>query len=712
MISVDNVGAIGMLFDRQPHEIPPEAWSSLINVRCIDKSLFSTYGHQAIMGVPRHNAYFILPTVDITDAILWAYTGLAKISATDGSTHADITRTAGGDYTGTDAALWNGGNFGGITILNNGVDTPQAWITPSLGTPLVNLANWPANTIARVVRPLGRFLVALDVTVSGVRKSTLVKWSDEADIGTVPVTWDPADVTKKAGEWPLLETSGACLDLLPLGDRGIIYKADSIHTMTRIAGRFVFAFKQVFATGILAQRCVVPYDMANGTTVHLVATADDVVMHNGSSMSSVLDDRMQRWYAGRVDQTNAFRSFMAFNYAENEVWTCIPESGATFPNVALITNVKDGTTTVRALQSFSHIDWGRPPGQSQVYDSFTIPFDSMVGYFGQSQGNAARKRMVAVAPLAERNQILQSEDMSTSWTGSAVTIQTNVEGVADRIRPTAANAQHYVSLGYTKLAAEVQTWTFSVKAKADGYGFMNLMVDDNGGADSAQVCLDLSTGAVAFSANTGVCTVAAAGIQTATDIDGYTRYYLTMNTDAAVAIKAYIGVSIAAGGFATFVGDSVSGIRVKEMQLRRGLPGAYQAVTTLPATTGFFLLDAGSDFDGVAFTARAERTGLAIIGQTRTGEPKSDLTVKKLLTEVMPKLEMISGASVNFYVGMQQLIKGPVLWNGPFVFTSETDLNFFPDLEGRLIAVALETSNRELWRLDGYDLEIKNLGKY
>lgn len=707
-ISIDNLGAIGMLFDRQPHELPPEAWSSLRNCRCYDKGLWSDLGYSSLMGVPRHVAYYLASTVDSSDAVLWAYLGNAKASATDGTTHTDITRTAGGDYVGTDVNLWNGGNFGGISIFNNGIDVPQAWISPALGTPLVNLANWPANTLAKVVRPLGRVLVALDVTVSGTRKSTLVKWSDEADIGTVPVTWDPADTTKKAGEWPLLETSGACIDMLPLGERGIIYKTDSAFSMTRISGRFVFAFKQIGGlTGILAQRCVT--ELLNK---HIVATPDDVIMHDGFQVSSILDDRMQRWYAGRVDQTNAFRSFIATNYSENEVWICIPETGQKFPNVALVVNVKDGTTTVKDLPAYSHIDYGRPPGTSQTYDAMTMPFDSMVGYFGQSQGNSARKRMVGIVPLAERNQLLQSEAFDSTWALNAVTVTPNVEGVADKITPTVANSTHFLIQSYTKLVGEPQTWTFSVKAKADGYGFLILYFTD-GVTSTIGVCFDLATGLVAGTPFISAGILVEASSEPV-DANGYRRLHITFETGVSMAIDMYMSVQPTASSLVNngFTGNGTSGARLKEAQLRRGLYGVYQVTTTLKATTGIFLLDSGLDNDGVAFTSRAERTGLAVIGQTRTGEPKSDFSIKKLLTEVTPKMELLSGTSVKFYAGMQELTKGPVLWNGPFTFTPGTDLNFFPDIEGRLVAIAIETSNREQWRIDGYDLEISNLGKY
>lgn len=697
-----------MLLDRQPYEYPPEAWTNLRNTRCYDRSLWTTFGHAPIMGVPIVKPYYIQPTVDNTGGTVWAYPGLAAVGATDGSTHTDITRTVGGAYVGTDANLWNGGNFGGIMILNNGVDVPQAWITPTLATKLVNLANWPANTLAAVVRVFGRFLVALDVSVSGTRKSQLVKWSDEADIGAVPSSWDPADATKKAGEWPLLETDGAILDGIQLGDRFIIYKTDSVYSMVRIGGRFVFQFKQLFKDfGILAQRC---YGEYRGR--HIVATPEDILIHDGLQYESLLDDKMLRWWLGRVDATNSFRSFITMNFAENEAWICIPETGNVFPNLALILNLKDGTTTIRDLPNVAHIDYGRPLAGGATYDVQDIYFDLMVGYFGQDQASAFRKRLIGVSPEAERNQLLQSEDLSTSWTLTNVAIQTNVEGTADGLRPDNTNNQHYTSQVYTKLASEAQTWTLRSKLKPDGYNYGVLRLDDNAG-NGVTAGFDLTNGTVIGTALIGAgFSVAAAAVNGAVDALGYYDCYLTVTSNAAASVRGLIGVNSASGtGLQTYVGDVVSRLRVKESQLRRDVLGTYQVTTTIRATGGIFLYDSGIDFDGVAFTSLAERVGQAVIGQTRTGEPKTDISMNKLLTEFWPKMEILFGSTVDFYFGRQDKPAGPITWEGPFTFNPLTDLKCDPVLECRLFGVRLQTSARQIWRLDGYDVEIAATGK-
>jgi hypothetical protein len=321
--------------------------------------------------------------------------------------------------------------------------------------------------------------------------------------------------------------------------------------------------------------------------------------------------------------------------------------------------------------------------------------------------------MVAVQPQAERNVLLQSEVLSTSWTLTVVTIQDNVEGTADGVRPTAVNAQHWIGQTYTKLASEAQTWTFRAKIKADGYNYALLRIDDGGVSNLVRASFDVSTGVLAASGAAGTFSLLAAAINGPADAQGYYDCYITGTTDAGATIGVKVGVNLTASlGLEVYTGDGTSRIRMKEAQLRRGLLGTYQATTTVGAVGAFFLMDSGFDFDGVAFTARAERTGLSIIGQTRTGEPKSDINMKKLVTELWPKLEVISGQTLDIYVGMQERIDGPVLWQGPFPYDPATMLKIDPSLEGRLIAVALQSSNRQFWRADGYNLGVASIGTF
>lgn len=534
-VKFHNVGALGIIQDIPAYNLPPEAWSDGLNVRMQDGSVWKTFGHEKIMDPPSIRAFSLFPTFTDSGNQVFAYPGLTAIFATDGTTHTDISRTVGGAYTGAEADLWNGGALGNIIIFNNGVDIPQAWISPALGTPAIDLPNWPASTSAKIIRVFRRFLVAYDVTKASTRNAQLVKWSNRADIGSVPSSWDEADPTERAGEWPLIESDGAIIDALPLGGVNYIYKEDEIHSMEEIGGTFVFRFVRRFSqVGLLAQRCVKEYER-NGLHLHVLMTTEDIVSHDGFQMRSLLDNKMRRWYSGRIDPTKEKLSFLAQNAGEDEVWAGITEAGHSYPNLAFIINLKEGTCTIRDLPEISDMAWATfDASGGTTFDVQNQAFDATVGQFGQRSFAPGRKRVI--------------------------------------------------------------------------------MVDPDAGDPS------------------------------------------------------------------------------------------------------FYLADQGFDFAGTNFRAFIERTGLAIIGVDRLGQPKVDTEVIKLVTEVWPRVRLVNGTSIDIYVGAQETVDGPITWSDAMPFDPSVDdkVDVDPPIEGRFIAVRFETPNTSAvsWKLDGYDLEIHLLGKY
>ncbi len=538
-VKFHNAGAIGIIQDIPAHELPPEAWTSGINVRMFDRFVQKSFGHEKVLDPPSIVAYSLVPSFTIAGNQMFAYPGLAAVFATDGTTHADITRVSGA-YTGAKDDLWNGGSLGNIVLLNNGKDVPQIWNTPSLGTKLIDLPNWPANTTAKVIRVFRRFLVAFDVTKSGTRQAQLVKWSSRADLGQVPSTWDEADPTNRAGEWPLIDTDGAIIDALPLGGVNFVYKEDAIHTMEEIGGNFVFRFAKKFGqVGLLAQRCVKEYQKGD-RHIHVLMTSEDVVQHDGFQMSSLLDDKMRRFYKGRIDPDKSHRAFLSPNYADDEMWVGIIEAGEEYVNLILIINMKDGTLTLRDAPKISHMAWAAldPNAASTTFDSQVQAFDETVGQFGQRNFTPGRKRLIMVDP------------------------------------------------------------------------------DEAGsGADPS-----------------------------------------------------------------------------------------------------FYLTDQSFTFDTVNFEASIERTGLAIVGQDRLGNPKVDTESIKLVTEVWPRVQVQNGDSIDVYVGKQDKVNGPVTWSPAMPFNPATDdkVDVDPPIEGRFIAVrfASPASSAVNWKLAGYDLEMHVIGKF
>ena len=183
MIPMGDVGRIGIVKDIPADQLPPNAWSAGSNVRFRDDQVEKFLGHKEVFATPNVPPRWAIYVPGPTN--YWLYGNLTKLSAWNGATHADATRTVGGDYSTSASDLWIGGLLSGTAIITNGVDDPQFY-TP--GGKFADLTNWPANTECGVIRPFLNYLIAMHITKNSVTLPHMVKWSDSADPGTLPGT--------------------------------------------------------------------------------------------------------------------------------------------------------------------------------------------------------------------------------------------------------------------------------------------------------------------------------------------------------------------------------------------------------------------------------------------------------------------------------------------------------------------------------------------
>lgn len=139
--------------------------------------------------------------------------------------------------------------------------------------------------------------------------------------------------------------------------------------------------------------------------------------------------------------------------------------------------------------------------------------------------------------------------------------------------------------------------------------------------------------------------------------------------------------------------------------------GRQRTVVAVPGETKILLLDNTEQFDGSSFTAFVERTGLGVLGKSRTGQPKADYTTRKLVTRVW--IKMLGLAILTVRIGMQEIRGGTVNWGPEKTFDPTTDQYLdFEVGDGRLIAIRFSTSSDVSWRLESYELEIAPLGQH
>lgn len=342
-IDINDLASIGVVQDQPPYQVPPEAWTTVLNMVVEDASWARAKGWASIFGTPTVAPHFALPVRSPSQS-LWLYTSLTKAYVWDGSSHTNVTRQSAGvdvNYTVSETRDWNGTLFAGIPILNNGADVPQYWAALSPATKLANLTNWPGTHRAKLIRALGPFLVALNVTEGSTVYQHLVRWSQSVTApGTLPASWDVTDQAIDANQYDLPDVdAGGIVEALRLGSRLFIYKESSTWHMRFVGGRPVHAFDTYSEkSGILAPRCVA---LTGDGKRHVVATQDDIIIHDGvGEPKSIVDARMRRTVFNAIDTTNFLNCFMFTDAENNNVHFCYPESGQTNPNRSLVYNYK------------------------------------------------------------------------------------------------------------------------------------------------------------------------------------------------------------------------------------------------------------------------------------------------------------------------------------------------------------------------------------
>jgi len=357
-VTINNVGAIGLIKDHEGYHLPPEAWSDARNIRFLEGMAVRFLGHNAALDPPTVAPHFLFPTTDGTN-LFWVYAGLNAVYCVTGGVHTDITRLLGA-YSATADRNWNGGILAGVPILNNGVDAPQMWPSIAAGTDLITLdwvtgvSTWESlGYTADIIRPFGQFLVALGVD-TGTYNSRLVQWSHPAAPRTIPDSWDPADATKDTGYWELAETGEALVDCLPLGKTNVIYKGNSCYGMSYVGGQNIFRFDKLFGElGLLAPRCAIEFNKQ-----HYIFAQGDIVKHDGNGAQSLVNEKIRNYIFNGIDSANYLKCFVAPNFFKDEIWFCFPEAGSTYCNIAAVHNFRRNTMTLRELPNVSAVGYG------------------------------------------------------------------------------------------------------------------------------------------------------------------------------------------------------------------------------------------------------------------------------------------------------------------------------------------------------------------
>lgn len=133
------------------------------------------------------------------------------------------------------------------------------------------------------------------------------------------------------------------------------------------------------------------------------------------------------------------------------------------------------------------------------------------------------------------------------------------------------------------------------------------------------------------------------------------------------------------------------------------------------AGSALLQLDSGDTLNGTEYSSFVERTGLALIGVDRQGQPMVDFERRKLVNRLWPK---IRGGRVRITIGVSEEIDEAPNYvtadNKNTAIFDPSNGDKFVDVvnDGRLIAVKFEGVDGDYWELESYAINVEPLGEH
>lgn len=334
--------ARGLASDVATFEAPAEFFTRMRNAICRQGFAENAPPFSPIYAAPLTPALDVLnvPTPDVN---YWAYASASALHIVESTVHTPITPVAGLSAAPL-ASDWSSGLLNGVPFWSNGKDAPIYWaLAPSARA--LPLPGWPASTVCKFIAAYKFHLFAFNIDGPAGAFPMLMQWSDAAEPGAVPSSWTPAP-DNQAGSASLSATPGAILTAAQLRDSLLVYKPGSTYAVDYVGGNDVFALRVLLSqAGALTRHAVAA--LSGGR--HLVVSDGDILIHDGTNVTSVGEQRTKNFLFRQIDQNNYAELFTVYNRPRSEVWICFPEAGALRPTLALVYDIVHDSFGVREL---------------------------------------------------------------------------------------------------------------------------------------------------------------------------------------------------------------------------------------------------------------------------------------------------------------------------------------------------------------------------
>ena len=413
LLTLNLIGQKGLNTDIPPWDLPPEFLTFGINFR-ISGSSIQTLGGYADWAKPDTQIFAgRMLHIGATSGDYWLIMARGAIYAFDGETFTDVSSTIGYPGIGLDdELLWTGCMLGQIPIVNNPQAHPEYWSPQSPGQIMQPLQFDAANTWAdmgytmKIMRSHKNFLFALNLQEGIDEQQDAYRWSHPADINGLPFSWDETDPSSLAGKAALGGDGGIIIDGKSLRDAFCIYSENSIDLLDYTGDEFVWRRRELSTTtGLLSKDCIIE---VKGR--HFLIADGDILMNDGNTLQSLMHNRIRRRFNARMNVDFYNRSYAVRNNVHKEIWFCVPEEDAQYPNIAYIYNWKDDSWAIRDIPESTFLAYGPQAAPTESWDEWFGTWDSGKGIWGARTRTPLDDTIVGIVAADSSLKIMDAQD--------------------------------------------------------------------------------------------------------------------------------------------------------------------------------------------------------------------------------------------------------------------------------------------------------------
>lgn len=419
-LTINDFAEAGLNSDLPPWALQNGAITAGENFR-ITEGKIGNFGNYEDWNTPAGGASSFNPGYGLrvpgtSDFIVIA--GRSAVYVFDGTTFTDISNIAAYGGIGADQELdWTGSMLGKIPVINNPQSYPEYWSPQNIGQVMQDLVfDTDAGSTFRtknfhcqVMRSHKNFLIAMNLNEGGSDFQDSYRWSHPADANGLPFTWDETDPTNLAGKAALGGDGGAIIDGKSLRDAFTIYSETAIDILDYTGDSFVFDRRELSSTvGLLAKRAIAEI---KGT--HIFLGDGDILKNDGNRIDSIIHKRIQKRMIANMESDSYLRSFAVTNVFRKEVWFCVPENGATHPNVAYVYNWRDDSWSIKDVPPLAHAVYAPRATPSTTWATIVGTWATVSGIWGSRKRTPSDDNIIGIENSPTVVNILDDVDAAT-----------------------------------------------------------------------------------------------------------------------------------------------------------------------------------------------------------------------------------------------------------------------------------------------------------